>query len=53
MDNVELTDLAIANLIEAMGMFIHDIDVLLSKEDEGIYFENNYSKLAEQIRKRG
>lgn len=51
MDNIDLTDFGIAALIDAMGMFIHDMDVLLNEKEEGIYFESNYSRLAEQVRR--
>lgn len=51
LENIDITDFAIANLIDAMGMFIHDMDVLLNKKEEGVYYEGSYNRLAEQVRR--
>lgn len=47
----ELTDLTIANFIEAMGMFIHDMDQIVNGNG-CIYNESNYNVLADAIRMR-
>ena len=48
--NSDLTDFAIARLIEALGMFTHDLDVILNGRQDGIYTEESYVNLAEQIK---
>lgn len=42
------TDFAIAKLIEAMGMFIHDLHELKTGSD-CVYTEQSYNHLATQV----
>lgn len=48
--NSDLTDFAIAGLIEALGMFAHDLDVIFNGTQDGVYTEEAYINLAKQIK---
>ena len=50
--NSDLTDFAIAGLIEALGMFAHDLDVIINNRQDGVYTEDSYLHIAKQIKKR-
>ncbi len=51
MMNSDLTDFAIARLIEALGMFAHDLDVIINDRQDGMYTEDSYIQIAKQIKK--
>lgn len=45
-----LSNSTVATLIEAMGMFIHDLDVLCNhREDEEVYTQGAYDALVARI----
>ena len=46
----KLSNTTVATLIEAMGMFIHDLDILCNhRENEGVYTQGAYDALVTKI----